>query len=118
MLPCHGCRLPSLDAPPCNCLCVALLCLPLFLLQVEASDFDGAKSMVVSSTTLSKGCGDLHTQVAGVSMLQQLLQHQKDSQTAAQNANYVAHKQEQLSVAIQAAEADSKQHSLVLTWGV
>jgi hypothetical protein len=31
--------------------------------QVAAADLEGARSMVVSSTTLSKGAGDLHTQV-------------------------------------------------------
>jgi hypothetical protein len=74
--------------------------------------------MIVSSTTLSKGAGDLHTQVAGVTMLQQLLGRLSEPATAAQNANYVARKQEQLSASIQAAEADGQQHVQVLTWGV
>lgn len=53
-----------------------------------------------------------------MSMLQQLLEKLKEGATAAQNANYVARKQEQLSAAIQAAEADGAQHTQVLTWGL
>jgi hypothetical protein len=65
------------------------------------------------------GCvSNAAAQVAGVSMLQQLLEKLKEGATAAQNANYVARKQEQLSAAIQAAEADGAQHTQVLTWGL
>lgn len=73
--------------------------------------------MVTSSFTLAKGAGDLHAQVAGLTVMQQLYQHSKQPEKAAQNANYLARKQEDLSGRMNEAEA-SQQHMQVLTWGL
>lgn len=56
-------------------------------------------------------------QVAALKMGQQLLEATKN-QEGAQNRNYVARKEEELSGRIQAAESDAQQHHLVLTWGL
>lgn len=74
--------------------------------------------MVTSSFTLAKGAGDLHAQVAGLSMMQQLYLHSKQPDKAAQNANYLARKQEDLSGKIQEAEAGGQQHMQILVWDV
>eukprot|EP00878_Enallax_costatus_P022906 GHUV01024343.1.p1 GENE.GHUV01024343.1~~GHUV01024343.1.p1 ORF type:complete len:179 (+),score=63.03 GHUV01024343.1:201-737(+) len=84
-------------------------------LQMNSADTQGALSMVSSSFTLAKGAGDLQAQAAGLSMLQQLYQHGKQAEKAAQNANYLARKREELSVRIQEAEANG-QHAQVLSW--
>jgi len=56
-------------------------------------------------------------QVAALKLGQQLLEATKN-QEGAQNRNYVARKEEELSGRIQAAESDAQQHHLVLTWGL
>lgn len=93
-----------------------LTMLLLLLLQVSSADSQGALQMVTSSFTLAKGAGDLHAQVASLSMMQQLYHHSRQPEKAAQNHNYLLRKQEELSGKIQAADSQAQQHMQVLGW--
>ncbi len=86
--------------------------------QADTNDVDGAKQMLTSSLTLCKGMGDLAAQVATLSVSQQLFQRLKEGDKVAENFNYLARKQEELSTRIQAAEDDAAQHNSVLGWDV
>lgn len=85
-------------------------------MQVGSGDLSGGLAMATSGFTLAKGAGDLHSQVASLSMMQQLYHHSKQQDKAAQNFNYLARKQDELSARIQAAEAQGQQHQQVLAW--